>query len=85
MGRKLHNPVQELKGNIRVFCRVHPVLPSDPGSSLERHVLGASLSFPDQRDHKEIVVSSSCESAAGQERKGVYNFGFDRVCVLLVL
>lgn len=27
--RKLHNMVQELKGNIRVFCRVRPVLPSD--------------------------------------------------------
>ncbi|KAF9440576.1 kinesin-domain-containing protein [Macrolepiota fuliginosa MF-IS2] len=27
--RKLHNMVQELKGNIRVFCRVRPVLSSD--------------------------------------------------------
>jgi kinesin family protein C1 len=27
--RKLHNLVQELKGNIRVFCRIRPVLPSD--------------------------------------------------------
>ena len=24
--RKLHNMVQELKGNIRVFCRVRPLL-----------------------------------------------------------
>ena len=29
MRRKLHNMVQELKGNIRVFCRVRPLLPSD--------------------------------------------------------
>ncbi|RPD64028.1 kinesin-domain-containing protein [Lentinus tigrinus ALCF2SS1-7] len=27
--RKLHNMVQELKGNIRVFCRVRPILRSD--------------------------------------------------------
>ena len=27
--RKLHNMVQELKGNIRVFCRVRPVLSHD--------------------------------------------------------
>ncbi|KAG6332091.1 hypothetical protein ID866_7001 [Astraeus odoratus] len=27
--RKLHNMVQELKGNIRVFCRMRPVLPHD--------------------------------------------------------
>jgi kinesin family member C1 len=74
-----------LKGNIRVFCRVRPVLPSDLDSSPEEHALEANLSFPDQRDHKEIVVLSSSESATGQERKEVYNFGFDRVSVLHLL
>jgi kinesin family member C1 len=83
--RKLHNLVQELKGNIRVFCRVRPVLSSDLGSSTEGQELEASLAFPDQRDHKEIIVSSSSESATGQERKEIYNFGFDRVSVLLAI
>ena len=98
--RKLHNMVQELKGNIRVFCRVRPVLPSDlttytstlsssassSGSEsgsvdLERskEELQANFVFPDTRDHKEIVVSSSSSSATGQERKEVYNFSFDQV------
>lgn len=77
--RKLHNLVQELKGNIRVFCRVRPVLVSDLGSSTGGLDLEASLSFPDQRDHKEITISSSSESATGQERKEIYSFGFDRV------
>ncbi|KAF8185960.1 kinesin-domain-containing protein [Pholiota molesta] len=99
--RKLHNMVQELKGNIRVFCRVRPVLPSDivtysgslssSGSTSSRSDSGsidtekakeelqANLLFPDARDHKEIVVASSSSSATGQERKEVYNFGFDRV------
>ena len=27
--RELHNAVQELKGNIRVFCRVRPSLPRE--------------------------------------------------------
>ena len=101
--RKLHNMVQELKGNIRVFCRVRPVLPSDivtysgslsnsgSSSSLSegtvdqekaRGELQANLAFPDTRDHKEIVVASSSSSATGQERKEVYNFGFDRVSLL---
>ncbi len=31
--RKLHNMIQELKGNIRVFCRVRPLLPFDISSN----------------------------------------------------
>ncbi|KAG2033381.1 P-loop containing nucleoside triphosphate hydrolase protein [Suillus americanus] len=89
--RKLHNTIQELKGNIRVFCRVRPVLTSDlsPSSSFtssptpddEEKGREADISFPDRRDHKEIVVSSSSSSAMGSERKEIYNFGFDRVFV----
>ncbi|KAG2357858.1 P-loop containing nucleoside triphosphate hydrolase protein [Suillus spraguei] len=80
--RKLHNMIQELKGNIRVFCRVRPVLTSDlsPSSSFTaERGREADISFPDKRDHKEIVVSSSSSSAMGSERKEIYNFGFDRV------
>ncbi|XP_066346019.1 kinesin-like protein KIN-14H [Miscanthus floridulus] len=39
--KKLHNTILELKGNIRVFCRVRPLLRFD-GNGLE----GASISFP---------------------------------------
>ena len=95
--RKLHNMVQELKGNIRVFCRVRPVLPSDheappslssPDSDLgseDLEKIQANMSFPDLRDHKEIVISSSSSSATGQERKEVYNFGFDRVAMFIMV
>ncbi|KAJ6706942.1 KINESIN-LIKE PROTEIN [Salix viminalis] len=31
--KKLHNTILELKGNIRVFCRVRPVLPDDVAGS----------------------------------------------------
>ncbi|EPT03058.1 hypothetical protein FOMPIDRAFT_1116997 [Fomitopsis schrenkii] len=101
--RKLHNMVQELKGNIRVFCRVRPLLPSDvpPRAFMtstssdgmmtpdgtpdpeeedrQREEAKAQIVFPDKMDHKEIVLSSSSESATGQERKDEWMFSFDRV------
>lgn len=99
--RKLHNMVQELKGNIRVFCRVRPVLRSDmttlvscpssnqisedfktsksaEGDEIEGKTC-ADIIFPDNRDHRDIVLCSSSESAMGQERKEVHQFSFDRV------
>ncbi|EEQ31224.1 kinesin motor domain-containing protein [Microsporum canis CBS 113480] len=49
--RRLHNQIQELKGNIRVFCRVRPVLATDTGENI------ANISFPDEdMECREIVV-----------------------------
>lgn len=92
--RKMHNIIQELKGNIRVFCRVRPVLSSDlPAqyttltSEVERQRIRdanvASMDYPDTRDQREIVLSGMSESATGQERKETWNFQFDRVCPLV--
>ncbi|KAJ4726157.1 Kinesin-like protein [Melia azedarach] len=39
--KKLHNTILELKGNIRVFCRVRPLLPDDTSSSE-----GKIISYP---------------------------------------
>jgi kinesin family member C1 len=80
--RRLHNMVQELKGNIRVFARVRPMLSSDvSGTNDEKARIAAlaNMSFPDSRDHREIALSSTSESATGQERKDTWNFSFDRV------
>lgn len=80
--RRLHNMVQELKGNIRVFARVRPLLSSDVpdphDERVQREAL-ANMSFPDPRDHREVVLCSTSESATGQERKDTWNFSFDRV------
>lgn len=80
--RRLHNMVQELKGNIRVFARVRPLLSSDlssPSDEKARKEAVANMLFPDTRDHREIVLNSTSESATGQERKETWNFSFDRV------
>ncbi|MCJ1475266.1 kinesin-like nuclear fusion protein [Lambiella insularis] len=73
--RKLHNQVQELKGNIRVFCRVRPSLESDPiGES-------ARISFPDdQGDSKEVeILGLEEKSSLGKITTKKNAFAFDRV------
>jgi len=73
--RKLHNQVQELKGNIRVFCRVRPTLESEPAEE------GARISFPDvKEDSKEVEVMGLEEkSSLGNITTKTNAFAFDRV------
>ncbi|XP_069738033.1 kinesin-like protein KIFC1 [Phaenicophaeus curvirostris] len=74
--RGLHNLIQELKGNIRVFCRVRPVLPEEAERQKELH----HLHFPPE-DRTALVLSRPDESHIGRERRGDvrYDFSFDRV------
>ncbi|KAL2825218.1 P-loop containing nucleoside triphosphate hydrolase protein [Aspergillus cavernicola] len=73
--RKLHNQVQELKGNIRVFCRVRPTL-GDEGVSD-----AAQVSYPDEsEDCKEInIVGPEEKSSFGAVTRKNHNFSFDHV------
>ncbi|KAL8940283.1 MAG: hypothetical protein Q9216_002895 [Gyalolechia sp. 2 TL-2023] len=73
--RKLHNQVQELKGNIRVFCRVRPSLDSDPVDSKAR------ISYPDNDgDAKEVEVCGPEEkNSLGKISTKNSAFTFDRV------
>ncbi|THU87116.1 kinesin-domain-containing protein [Dendrothele bispora CBS 962.96] len=52
--RKLHNTVQELKGNIRVFCRVRPVLPSDLSGILGGSSAGTSVALTSTEDIEKL-------------------------------
>nr|XP_056722103.1 kinesin-like protein KIFC1 [Euleptes europaea] len=74
--RSLHNMVQELKGNIRVFCRVRPLLPWEK----EAQKGMGHLRFPPD-DNRTLVLSKAEESHVGRERKDdiTYEFNFDRV------
>jgi len=71
--RKLHNQVQELKGNIRVFCRVRPTLDGDTTS--------AKIDYPDdQTDSKEVeVLGPEEKSSLGNITTKKNAFAFDRV------
>ena len=73
--RNLHNQVQELKGNIRVFCRARPALPSDHVDATAR------INYPDdQTDSKEIEVMGLEEkSSLGSITTKRNLFAFDRV------
>ncbi|CAN6674269.1 kinesin-like protein Kar3p [Trichomonascus vanleenenianus] len=65
--RKLHNQVQELKGNIRVFCRVRPTVPGHDDNSQG----SAAFEYPDRDlEGQQIIVGDGSK---------MLPFGFDKV------
>ncbi|POR32021.1 Kinesin-like protein [Tolypocladium paradoxum] len=71
--RVLFNKYQELKGNIRVMCRVRPTLTNGEGEE-------AKISFPDDKTSAEIVLAGPEErSSLGAVSRKNYPFEFDRV------
>ncbi|KAK1420049.1 hypothetical protein QVD17_21350 [Tagetes erecta] len=64
--KKLHNTILELKGNIRVFCRVRPLLPDD-GPAAE-----ATVTFPSS-------VESAGRGIDLYQSGQKYPFTFDKV------
>lgn len=72
--RKLHNQVQELKGNIRVFCRVRPPSETEVPQAAE-------IAYPDAgKDSKEVVIQGPQQkSAMGTVTQSTSPFAFDRV------
>lgn len=73
--RKLHNQVQELKGNIRVFCRVRPSLSSEPANEAAR------IMYPDTgKDSKEVeILGPEEKSSLGNVTTKTNAFTFDRI------
>jgi kinesin family protein C1 len=69
--RQLHNTIQELRGNIRVFCRVRPLVDGED----EEH---DHIQYP-QDDVNSIVFSQNSESASGNVSSKDYPFSFDKV------
>ncbi|KAB2060440.1 hypothetical protein ES319_A10G017500v1 [Gossypium barbadense] len=65
--KKLHNTILELKGNIRVFCRVRPLLPDD-GAAAEDAIVSYPTSTESLGRGVDLIQS-------GQK----YPFTFDKV------
>ncbi|KUJ19370.1 kinesin-domain-containing protein [Mollisia scopiformis] len=72
--RILFNQVQELKGNIRVMCRVRPVFDTTEGDA-------AKLKFPDtEKESKELeILGKEEKSSLGNITRKTHSFTFDRV------
>eukprot|EP00667_Euglena_gracilis_P005329 EG_transcript_5369 len=69
MRKKLHNTLQELRGNIRVLARVR-------GNTSD----ASTYSFPDAVDHRVIELTGpATTNYAGDEKSKNFNFSFDRV------
>merc|ERR1719225_628715 len=72
--RRLHNMVQELKGNIRVFCRMRPLIGEEKENGEEdvKHV--KILSEKNMEIYKE-----EAKGIASGTKNAKYEFEFDRV------
>ena len=55
--RQLHNTIQELKGNIRVFCRIRPAIGQEPPESLWNH-----LTLPESADNNKLQLLNNNNS-----------------------
>ncbi|TMW68540.1 hypothetical protein Poli38472_006008 [Pythium oligandrum] len=80
--RSLHNKVMELKGNIRVFCRVRPVLNHERKSNGNEEI----FNFPDYHgERRQIELIAGPRSHVGYGQNGSrdavkkYPFDFDLV------
>ena len=76
--RRLHNVIQELKGNIRVFCRMRPLLDEELGD-------GENIRHIHIKDERSLEVNKSKDAATfssiagGLNKDCKFEFEFDRV------
>ena len=70
--RKLHNDVQELRGNIRVYCRIRPVLNNEHASQMEV--------IPSDTEQEQLILQTFTDDiVSGASVAKPVSFAFDRV------
>lgn len=71
--RVLHNTIQELRGNVRVFCRIRPSAQEGPGASVINPV--------DDNTGVRLAPHSTSNPSDKQQANSAkqWSFGFDRV------
>ncbi|GLC49983.1 hypothetical protein PLESTB_000329700 [Pleodorina starrii] len=74
--RKLHNIIQDLKGNIRVYCRVRPVSAAEAADA--QHDSDMALDFPPAGDLPGRGITVSAPSGQSVQK---HSFSFDRVFI----
>ncbi|KAI5449921.1 kinesin-like nuclear fusion protein [Naganishia albida] len=78
--RKLHNQVQELKGNIRVFARVRPPIGNEVSSPDDL----AEMEYPAKgvvtaSGQEPLTIYKSRDNAEGRNTREAVKFSFDKV------
>ncbi|GME72941.1 unnamed protein product [Ambrosiozyma monospora] len=78
--RKLHNRLQEIKGNIRVFCRIKPELET----SSFPHKITPLLETTDGKEHlsiSEVPNTDQRQLQFNSNKSNIkkFNFGFDKI------
>ena len=71
--RELHNTIQELKGNIRVFCRVRPMLTSEESQR--------SCVFSFGQDERELVVEPTSPNEVSSFLLSVCHFNLPEATI----
>lgn len=76
--RKLRNTIQELKGNIRVFARVRPLLPSEE-EKVDKEVARSMFEYKEMGQGIVAKNPTGIEKVAGGIKMSKHPFKFDKV------